>query len=94
MNERLESIEKAVENLLSINKDLIHLLEAKEQESNDLRVLLNSSKVYNEPSVSFPLNRLSAVWAVVSDFPAVKAASKSSSVLSANCTFRVDKTFQ
>ena len=61
MNERLESIEKAVENLLSINKDLIHLLEAKEQESNDLRALLNSSKVYNEPSVSFPLNRLSAV---------------------------------
>ena len=52
MPERLESIEKAVENLQSVNKDLIDLLEAKEQECNDLLALLNSTKVYNEPSVS------------------------------------------
>ena len=50
--ERLESIEQVVENVQSVNKDLIHLLEAKEQECNDLRALINLSKVYNEPSVS------------------------------------------
>ena len=48
MHERLE-VEKAVENLQSVNKDLLHLLEAKKQECNDLRALLNSSKVYNVP---------------------------------------------
>ena len=37
--ERLESIEKAVENLQSLNKDLIHLLDSKEQECNDLSAL-------------------------------------------------------
>ena len=52
MPERLESIEKAVENLQSANKGLIHLLEVKEQECNDCQALLNSSKVYNKPSVS------------------------------------------
>ena len=36
MPERLESIEKATENLQSVNKDLIYLLEAEEQECNDL----------------------------------------------------------
>ena len=52
MPERIESIKKAVENMQSVNKDLIHLLEAKEQECYDLQALLNSSKVYNKPSVS------------------------------------------
>ena len=53
MPERLESIEKAVENLQSVKKDLFHLLEAKQPECNDLRaLLLSSSNVYNEPSVS------------------------------------------
>ena len=47
MAERLESIEKAVESLQSVNKDLIHLLEAMQQECHDLRALLNSSKVHN-----------------------------------------------
>ena len=38
MPERLESIEKAIENMQYVNKDLIHLLEVMEHECNDCRV--------------------------------------------------------
>ena len=42
---RLSNIERAVENIQCLNKDLIRLLEAKEQECSDLRKLLQDKDI-------------------------------------------------